>query len=41
MEKHITYDATFKRRVILCTEKIGNGAGGRKYTVSEACVCHW
>jgi hypothetical protein len=31
----ITYDATFKRKVILCP------AAGRKYTVSESCICHW
>jgi hypothetical protein len=36
MEKHVTYDVTFKRKVILCTEKIGNHATGRKCTVSEA-----
>jgi hypothetical protein len=41
MEKHFTYDASFKRKVILCTEKIGNRAAGRKYTVSEAHAHHW
>jgi hypothetical protein len=41
MEKHFVYDATFKRKVILCSEKIGNRAAGRKYTVSEACVHYW
>jgi hypothetical protein len=41
MEKHFAYDTTFKRKVILCTEKVGNCAAGRKYTVSEACVRHW
>jgi hypothetical protein len=40
MEKHFTY-AAFKRKVILCTEKIGNRAAGRKHTVSEAGVRHW
>jgi hypothetical protein len=40
MEKHFTYDAAFKREVILCAEKIRNCAAGRKYTVSEACVHH-
>jgi hypothetical protein len=38
MEKCFTYDARFKRKVILCAEKIGNLTGGRKYTVNEACV---
>jgi hypothetical protein len=37
MEKHFTYDATLKTKVILCAEKIGNLTAGRKYTVSEAC----
>jgi hypothetical protein len=41
MEKRFTHDAAFKRKVILCTEKLGNCAAGRKYTVSEECVCHW
>jgi hypothetical protein len=41
MEKRFTYDASFKRKVIVCTEKISNPAAGRKCTVSEACVCHW
>jgi hypothetical protein len=41
MEKRFTYDAAFKRKIILCVEKIGNRAAGRKYTVSEACVRHW
>jgi hypothetical protein len=27
-------------KAILGTEKIGNCAVNRKYTVSEACVCH-
>jgi hypothetical protein len=36
MEKHFTCDAAFKTQVILCAEKIGNRAGGRKYTVREA-----
>jgi hypothetical protein len=30
------YDATFKRKVVLCAGKIGNRAVGR-----EACVHHW
>jgi hypothetical protein len=33
MEKHITYDAAFKRNVILCVEKIGNHAAGTNCTV--------
>jgi hypothetical protein len=41
MEKHFTYDATFTSKSILCAEKTGNRATGRKFTVSEACVCHW
>jgi hypothetical protein len=41
MEERFTYDAAFKRKVILCAEKIGNPAAGRKYAVSEACVRHW
>jgi hypothetical protein len=41
MQRRFTYDAAFKRKVILCAEKIGNRAVGRKYTVSEACVHHW
>jgi hypothetical protein len=40
-EEHFTYDSTFKRKVILYAEKIGYCAAGRKYRVSEACVCHW
>jgi hypothetical protein len=39
MEKSFTYDATFKRKIILCVEKTGNRAAGRKYSVSEKCVC--
>jgi hypothetical protein len=34
MEKRFTYDAVFKRKVILC-------AADRKYTVSEARVPLW
>jgi hypothetical protein len=34
----ITYDAAFKRKVILCAEKVSNHAADRKYTVSAACV---
>jgi hypothetical protein len=41
MEKCLTYDAAFKRKVVLCAEKKGNYAAGRECTVSEACVCHW
>jgi hypothetical protein len=41
MENSFKYDATFKIRVILSAEKIGNRAAGRKYTVSEECVRHW
>lgn len=41
MGKHFAYDATVKRKVILCPEKTDNCAAGRKYTVSEACVHHW
>jgi hypothetical protein len=41
MEKYFTYDAAFRRKVILCAEKMGNCAAGRTYTVSEACVRHW
>jgi hypothetical protein len=41
MENRFTYDAAFKRKVILCAEKIGNPSAGRTYTVSEACVHHW
>jgi hypothetical protein len=41
IEKRFTYDATFKRKVILSTEKIRNHAAVRKYAVSEACKCHW
>jgi hypothetical protein len=42
MEKHFTFGAAFRRKVILCSEKTGNPAVGRKYeyAVSEACVCH-
>jgi hypothetical protein len=29
MEKHFTFDDAFKRKAILCTEKIGNHAAGR------------
>jgi hypothetical protein len=43
MEKRFTYDAAFKRKVIMCAEKIGSRAAGGKYTVSEARVLvrHW
>jgi hypothetical protein len=41
MEKHFTYDAALKINIILCTEKMGNHAAGRKYIVSEACVHDW
>jgi hypothetical protein len=41
MEDHFTYYASFKRKIILCAEKTGNRAAGRKYIVSEACVRHW
>jgi hypothetical protein len=34
MEKRFTYDAAFKRKVILCAEKIS----GRKYTVRHVYV---
>jgi hypothetical protein len=40
MEKRFTYDAAFKRKVILCAENIRNRAAAGKFTVSEACVCH-
>jgi hypothetical protein len=32
--KTFTYDAAFKKRVILCVDKTGNCATGRKYAVS-------
>jgi hypothetical protein len=38
MENCFVCDAMFKRKVIQCTEKIGNCAADRKYTVSEARV---
>jgi hypothetical protein len=38
MEKRFTYDAAFKRKVILCAEEIGNHAAGRKYTVRHVYV---
>jgi hypothetical protein len=41
MANHFTYDSAFIRKVILCTEEIGNRAAGRKYAVSETCVRHW
>jgi hypothetical protein len=41
MEKRFIYDAAFRRKVILCTEKTGDHAADRKYTVGEPCVCHW
>jgi hypothetical protein len=41
MEKVFTYDATFKRMIILCTEKTDNCASGKKYAVTEPCVCDW
>jgi hypothetical protein len=39
MEKHFTH-AAFKRKVILCTEKVGDRAAGREYTVNEAWTRH-
>jgi hypothetical protein len=41
MEKSFIYDATFKRKIILYADKIGERAAGRKYTVNEAYICHW
>jgi hypothetical protein len=41
MEEHFACYGAFRRKVILCSEKIGNYAAGRKYTVREACVCLW
>jgi hypothetical protein len=41
MGKRFTYDATFKRKVILGTKKIGYHGAGRKYAESEACVHDW
>jgi hypothetical protein len=38
MEKRFIYDTTFRRKVILCAEEIGNHAADRKDTVNEACV---
>jgi hypothetical protein len=38
MEKHSTYDATFKGKVILSTKKIGIHAAGRKYTVRHVYI---
>jgi hypothetical protein len=37
MEKRFTYDAAFKRKVILCAEKIGNRAAGRLYSKRGMC----
>lgn len=36
MEKRFTYDAAFKRKVIICTEKIGNHAAGIKHAVRQS-----
>jgi hypothetical protein len=36
LEKRFTNDATYKWKVILFGEKLGNHAAGRKHTVSEA-----
>jgi hypothetical protein len=38
MEKHFTYAAAFKRKVILCAEKTGNHAAGKKYTVRHVYI---
>jgi hypothetical protein len=40
MEKRFTHDATIKRKVSLCAEKICNRAASRQCTISEACVRH-
>jgi hypothetical protein len=41
MEKHFTYNAEFKKKVILCAKQIKNYAARKKYTVSERNVCCW
>jgi hypothetical protein len=41
MKKLFTYDATFKRMIILCTEKTDNCAAGEKCAVMKTCICDW
>jgi hypothetical protein len=41
MDKRYTYDAAFKRKVILCTEQIGNRAAGKQFSVNETNVRRW
>ena len=41
MDKRYTYDAGFKRKVILCAEQFGNRAAGKHFSVNEANVRRW
>lgn len=41
MEKRFTYDAEFKRKVILCAENIGNRAAGKQFSINEVNVRRW
>jgi hypothetical protein len=38
MEKSFMHDTTFQTKIVLCAEKIGNRAAGRKCAVNEACI---
>lgn len=41
MAKRFTYDAEFKRKVILCAEEVGNRKAGKIFTVDEKNVRRW
>lgn len=41
MEKRYTYNADFKRKVILCAENNGNRAAAKKFSINEANVRRW
>jgi len=41
IEKRFTYDAEFKRKVILCAEQVGAHAAVRMLRMSEAIVRRW
>jgi hypothetical protein len=41
MEDNFTYVAAFKRKVILCTQRLGNVAVGIKYAISVVYVHYW
>jgi hypothetical protein len=39
MEKYFLFDVSFRRKVILCAEKIGNCAGGINFLSSISLHC--